>query len=81
MTCPSVERQPAFNHFLMSRRKARSSMRRLSIFTSQSWSKWSKKTFDIGFNYVTITSILQIKGQVLDRIQRSTPWAIPITAT
>jgi hypothetical protein len=40
-----------------------------------------EKTFDIGFNYVTITSILQIKGQVLGRIQRSTPWAIPITAT
>jgi hypothetical protein len=40
-----------------------------------------EKAFYIGFDYVTITSILQIKGQVSNRIQRSTPWAIPITAT
>jgi hypothetical protein len=40
-----------------------------------------EKAFYIGFDYVTIPSLLQIKGQVSNRIQRSTPWAIPITAT
>jgi hypothetical protein len=39
-----------------------------------------EKAFYIGFDYVTITSLLQIKGQISDRIQRSTPWAIPLAA-
>jgi hypothetical protein len=40
-----------------------------------------EKAFYIGFDYVTLTSIVQIKGQISDRIQRSTPWAIPLAAT
>jgi hypothetical protein len=40
-----------------------------------------KKAFDIGFDYVTITSLLRIKAQVSDCIQWSTPWAIPLATT
>ena|SRR5918999_2941273 len=39
-----------------------------------------EKAFYIGFNYVTITPLLQIEGEVLNRIQWSPSWAITVTA-
>jgi hypothetical protein len=42
-TRPAVSRIPAFSHFRIRPRKARSSMRQRRIFSRQSWSMWSTK--------------------------------------
>ena len=39
-----------------------------------------KEAFDVDFSHIPIPSILQIEGQVSDRIQRPPSWAIAVTA-